>query len=58
LHDQGNPGKGQPDSFSMPIRSDAEAGPNLGQFDIYEEFDFIKASRDRARLLQVWNDSV
>jgi len=45
-------------SFSMPIRSDAEAGPNLGQFDIYEEFDFIKASRDRAHLLQVWNDSV
>ena len=44
-------------SFSMPIRKDADSLQNLTQFHIYEAFDFRKASRDRMRLLQLWNAS-
>lgn len=44
-------------SFSMPIRKDADSQQNLTQFHIYEAFDFRKASRERTRLLQLWNAS-
>lgn len=45
-------------SFAMSTRQDANGirGINLDELDIYEDYNFIKASNDREWLINMWNN--
>lgn len=45
-------------SFAMSTRQDAEdiGGIKIDKLDIYEDYNFLKASNDRDRLINMWNN--
>ena len=45
-------------SFAMSTRQDAEdiGGIRIDELDIYEDYNFLKASNDRDRLINMWNN--